>query len=221
MATFLSYLSPHQTKKRVASSVQLSCCFQKELWTFSFIIKMEYDISGLELFTALRTPVDEDLIDHQSPSENELFASHIEAVSEFQYLQDGQKGVSTESWNPVESGELQSDDLNVLLDYIEAMEGSRCVNSELEQSGSTISGPTSGDEIDSDGTIQPCKVCFCQPGCRFKFYGCKGVCSSCRSFFRRSVQSGQYRIFECRSIGCLIDSKNRMSCKKCRFQRFT
>jgi hypothetical protein len=71
-----------------------------------------------------------------------------------------------------------------------------------------------------------------------------GVCTSCRSFFRRSVQSGQFKTFDCKNKNnstntklksantevksthtkvksemCSIDSKTRRSCKKCRFDR--
>ena len=57
--------------------------------------------------------------------------------------------------------------------------------------------------------------------CLLKF--CLGVCTSCRSFFRRSVQTGQFKSFQCKSRTgdvCAIDSKTRRSCKKCRFVRF-
>lgn len=71
-----------------------------------------------------------------------------------------------------------------------------------------------------------CLVCNLPIGKTHNYYGCIGVCSSCRNFFRRSVTSGNYKYFYCpirllegQLLECLIDSKFRQSCKKCRFKR--
>jgi len=92
--------------------------------------------------------------------------------------------------------------LKELLKFVETLEADR-----LQE--------TTADSFHSD----TCKVCQIQRSSRFKFYGCKGVCPSCRSFFRRSVQTCQWHPFEHKNFSCIIDSKNRTSCKKCRFQR--
>ena len=87
-----------------------------------------------------------------------------------------------------------------------------------------------------------CEVCFAKAG-KHNYYG-GNVCTSCRGFFRRSVQSKQYPLFVCNLSGnnnlpinkidvesyknqeynvtsklCAIDSKSRKSCKHCRFLR--
>ena len=45
-----------------------------------------------------------------------------------------------------------------------------------------------------------CRVCKGLLSNRHNYYGCIGVCVSCRGFFRRSVQSGQHSCFECLRI---------------------
>lgn len=81
-----------------------------------------------------------------------------------------------------------------------------------------------------------CQVCDAKAG-KHNYYG-GNVCTSCRGFFRRSVQSKQYPLFVCIASGnnnnlngtpkgvekethalCKINSKSRKSCKKCRFVR--
>ena len=65
-----------------------------------------------------------------------------------------------------------------------------------------------------------CPVCAEKTG-KHTYYGAR-VCISCRGFFRRSVQSGQYPLFKCvnsDSGGCDINSKSRKSCKRCRFAK--
>merc|ERR1712110_475621 len=82
-------------------------------------------------------------------------------------------------------------------------------------------GTMSGSSAEADC----CLVCGSQAG-KHNYYGAN-VCISCRGFFRRSVQSQQYTVFECNSdnqarspiFPCRIDSKSRKSCKKCLFER--
>ena len=45
-----------------------------------------------------------------------------------------------------------------------------------------------------------CRVCKAEISNQHNYYGCIGVCVSCRGFFRRSVQSGQHSCFECLRI---------------------
>ena len=74
-----------------------------------------------------------------------------------------------------------------------------------------------------DGQMLSCRVyksCqVCQaPGMKYASYGGQ-VCSSCRSFFRRSAQTGYHSVYECKGERkCLMDMKNRRSCQYCRFQ---
>ena len=66
-----------------------------------------------------------------------------------------------------------------------------------------------------------CPICGQEAG-KHTHYGGKG-CSSCRAFFRRSVQSGAFQSFKCRNEPienqCEIDSKSWKSCKFCRFNK--
>merc|ERR1712156_652006 len=48
-------------------------------------------------------------------------------------------------------------------------------------------------------------------------YGSNSVCHSCRAFFMRSVKSVKYKTFKHNAAECVIDSKTRKSCKRCRF----
>ena len=48
-------------------------------------------------------------------------------------------------------------------------------------------------------------------------YGSDSACYSCRAFFMRSVRSKKFKNFQHREEECVIDSKTRKSCKKCRF----
>ena len=48
-------------------------------------------------------------------------------------------------------------------------------------------------------------------------YGSNSVCHSCRAFFMRSVKDAKFRNFHHELGKCVIDSKSRTSCKKCRF----
>ena len=64
---------------------------------------------------------------------------------------------------------------------------------------------------------QQCSVCQAQ-ALKYSSYGWK-VCSSCRAFFRRSVQSGYHALFECRlEQNCNIQHQIGRKCQFCRFQ---
>ena len=78
----------------------------------------------------------------------------------------------------------------------------------------------------SESEQKNCIVCKVSHTLNYDHYGCKSVCSSCRNFFRRAVHSDQFSNFECKIrfengivTNCVIDSKNRKSCKKCRFKK--
>ena len=62
-----------------------------------------------------------------------------------------------------------------------------------------------------------CHVCQA-PGMKYASYGGQ-VCSSCRSFFRRSAQTGYHSVYECKGqFKCPMEMKNRRKCQYCRFQ---
>ena len=66
-----------------------------------------------------------------------------------------------------------------------------------------------------------CNVCCENVGKVWNSYGGENICQSCRVFFFRSVQNSAHKTFEkekCESR-CVIQSKNRKSCKKCRFRK--
>ena len=66
-----------------------------------------------------------------------------------------------------------------------------------------------------------CRVCDQVGGSKWNFYGANDICHSCRGFFMRSVQTFAYKTFhekQCNSK-CVIQSKSRKSCKKCRFDK--
>jgi len=63
-----------------------------------------------------------------------------------------------------------------------------------------------------------CYVCGEKAG-KHSYYGGQ-VCASCRAFFRRSVQSKYYEIFECKKEkNCKINSETRKNCQFCRFKK--
>lgn len=65
-----------------------------------------------------------------------------------------------------------------------------------------------------------CKVCEIDNASNYNHYGSAQVCYSCRGFFMRSVKSSMFKVFKHNEkTGCIIDSKNRKSCKKCRFNK--
>ena len=62
-----------------------------------------------------------------------------------------------------------------------------------------------------------CSVCQAE-ALKYSSYGGK-VCSSCRAFFRRSVQSGYHALFECKvDQNCNIQHQIQRKCQFCRFQ---
>merc|ERR1719222_1866891 len=63
-----------------------------------------------------------------------------------------------------------------------------------------------------------CYVCGEKAG-KHSYYGGQ-VCASCRAFFRRSVQSKYYEIFECKKDkNCLVNAQTRKNCQFCRFKK--
>ena len=66
-----------------------------------------------------------------------------------------------------------------------------------------------------------CNVCNQNVDKIWNSYGGDNICQSCRVFFYRSVQSSAYKTFEKQKCEteCVIESKNRKSCKICRFQK--
>ena len=65
-----------------------------------------------------------------------------------------------------------------------------------------------------------CRICASPKASKHNYYGANFICTSCRGFFMRSVQSELYKIFAHHPKNpCSIDSKNRRSCKKCRFDK--
>ena len=76
--------------------------------------------------------------------------------------------------------------------------------------------------LESEVSLKLCPICSNEAG-RHNHYGGRG-CSSCRAFFRRSVQNNAYKKFVCKSQQsrlqfCIIDSKSWKSCKFCRYQK--
>ncbi len=67
-----------------------------------------------------------------------------------------------------------------------------------------------------------CQICNQSEATKFNHYGATNTCVSCRAFFMRSVKNKFYKSFQCKSLGktlCVIESKGRRSCKKCRFDK--
>ena len=71
-----------------------------------------------------------------------------------------------------------------------------------------------------------CPICENGDAGNHKHYGGK-ACTSCKAFFRRSVENEAYKIFICANkdweylngINCPINSKSWRSCRYCRFQK--
>ena len=68
--------------------------------------------------------------------------------------------------------------------------------------------------------MECCRVCKSAVSSNHKHYGINFICHSCRAFFMRSVKSSSFKVFKHNASPgqCVIDSKTRQSCKKCRFE---
>lgn len=65
-----------------------------------------------------------------------------------------------------------------------------------------------------------CRICKSSKASKHSYYGASEICPSCRGFFMRAVQTQFYTLFDHNAkVKCAIDSKNRRSCKKCRFEK--
>ena len=66
-----------------------------------------------------------------------------------------------------------------------------------------------------------CQVCNCNKSSKWNFYGAENICSSCRQFFLRSVQSESYKKFTEKPCDCqfVLDEKLRKTCRRCRFEK--
>lgn len=67
-----------------------------------------------------------------------------------------------------------------------------------------------------EDTTTTCRICKNATANNHNHYGSNSVCHSCRAFFMRSVKSLKYKAFK-HNAECVIDSKTRKSCKRCRF----
>ena len=69
--------------------------------------------------------------------------------------------------------------------------------------------------------MDSCKVCGSITDNKHNYYGSDLICRSCRAFFMRSVKSSNFETFKHIPIDgqCVIDSKTRQSCKKCRYEK--
>ena len=63
-----------------------------------------------------------------------------------------------------------------------------------------------------------CRVCARPNASKYNHYGANFICGSCKGFFMRATQSDLYKTF-IHGHNCVIDSKNRSSCKMCRFNK--
>ena len=72
--------------------------------------------------------------------------------------------------------------------------------------------------VNKDNMDYMCYVCGEKAG-KHSYYGGQ-VCASCRAFFRRSVQSKYYEIFQCKfEKRCRITLQTRKTCQFCRFKK--
>ena len=63
-----------------------------------------------------------------------------------------------------------------------------------------------------------CRICQRANVAKYNHYGANYICYSCKGFFMRAVQSELYKDF-IHAGKCIINSENRRSCKKCRFEK--
>ena len=64
-----------------------------------------------------------------------------------------------------------------------------------------------------------CQVCENPVANKYNHYGAEQICASCRAFFLRAVKNQLFDSFEHSKEKCAINSKDRTSCKKCRFDK--
>ena len=69
--------------------------------------------------------------------------------------------------------------------------------------------------------MDSCKVCGSLTASKHNHYGSDLICHSCRGFFMRSVKNSMFEKFKHTTLEgqCVIDSKTRQSCKKCRYEK--
>ena len=69
--------------------------------------------------------------------------------------------------------------------------------------------------------MDSCKVCGSLTASKHNHYGSDLICHSCRGFFMRSVKNSMFEKFKHNTLDgqCVIDSKTRQSCKKCRYEK--
>ena len=69
--------------------------------------------------------------------------------------------------------------------------------------------------------MESCKVCGSLTASKHNHYGSDLICHSCRGFFMRSVKNSMFEKFKHNTLDgqCVIDSKTRQSCKKCRYEK--
>ena len=62
-------------------------------------------------------------------------------------------------------------------------------------------------------------MCETQVANSYNHYGAEKICASCRAFFLRAVKNQLFNGFKHSKENCVINSKDRTSCKKCRFDK--
>ena len=110
---------------------------------------------------------------------------------------------------------------------MKALEEAECVQSPSSESGYSSTNQEeqsqSSSSSSSSSGVDLCLVCRAAVATRHVHYGAAAACNSCRAFFRRAAQSGNYAGFACSNSGssserCVIRPKSWKSCQKCRFE---
>lgn len=90
--------------------------------------------------------------------------------------------------------------------------------------GNNHSGPSSASQFEERKTnplisdTEKCGVCG-EAAAKHVHYGAT-TCFSCRAFFRRSIQNGSAKQYNCKKGGhCDITLKTRKNCQKCRLEK--
>ncbi|XP_040573223.1 uncharacterized protein [Lepeophtheirus salmonis] len=88
-----------------------------------------------------------------------------------------------------------------------------------ELNSATLSEPSSQIIIRREALPRLCQICGEVAG-KHVYYGGQ-CCTSCRAFFRRSVQNNSYKQFSCcsKTKDCIINLQTRKACQLCRFQK--